>query len=193
MTAINILKLADAVHLVCDGKAQVCGLSVARVVKCLPLPHLNAAVATRGSTRLLSIIHMLASQAENYLHLRASIMVAARQYVRADIPKEDRDALAQDFDAFFIGWTKAGGNAFFFDNHGKHGSPAWRINDIAYAVCTPMLPARILDGIVAASEGAALMLAAITEQQRMFPEIVGGALQHTVISGNGISMRSLAI
>ncbi|MER8368031.1 hypothetical protein [Mesorhizobium sp. M1378] len=81
MTAVNILKTTDAVHILTDGLAS--SLFAGQVgLKCFPIPHLNAAIATRGAGALLHTLSTaLIIQSQDFADLVSALGVEPQQVV----------------------------------------------------------------------------------------------------------------
>jgi hypothetical protein len=75
LTAINILVQADSVHLVSDGASYGAeGLLVSAGPKVFPLPHISAAIGTRGPAIALPLLaHFIGHGATSYDGLKADI------------------------------------------------------------------------------------------------------------------------
>ncbi|MBW6426197.1 hypothetical protein KX729_33165 [Rhizobium sp. XQZ8] len=191
MTAINIIRLAESVHIFTDTKASLDGLAVGNVVKCLPIPHLSAAVATRGDAALLGAIHRTASQYATYDGLRAGIVHDVRNIARVTPHALERKALAGQWDAFIIGWGEHGPDGFGFFSHDLHGVPAFTIYAVQEIVITPVVPHEILDDVMATGNHSSIALLLMETQRRIYPEVVGGHMIETWIDADGIHNRSL--
>ena len=63
MSAVVVIRQADRVHMITDGAGLHEGKLIARVVKSLPIPHLNLVVGTRGKGLVSSVALMALSEA----------------------------------------------------------------------------------------------------------------------------------
>lgn len=188
MTAINIVVTEDAAHLFCDTKAGYEGLQLARVVKCLPIPHLNAAIAVRGEARALAAVHMIASSVESIRELRRELPVALKG---AEHQGDSFMRLAAgELDAFLIGFNGAP-LAFAVFTHGKHGYAPFSIVNILGGCFTPTVAPAHMQRLMAEQDGPALGLAALHVQAQTDQLTVGGFVQETIVDAEGIHTRNL--
>lgn len=188
MTAINIVLTDHAAHLFCDTKAGYEGLQLARVVKCLPIPHLNAAIAVRGEARALAAVHMVASNVESIEELRRELPVALKG---AEHQGDSFTRLAAgELDAFLIAFDKAP-VAFAVFTHGKHGYAPFSIVDIPGGCFTPTVAPVRMQRLIAEHQGPALGLAALHVQAQTDQLTVGGFVQETIVDVEGIHIRNL--
>lgn len=134
MTAINIIRQKDAVHLVTDGAAyRADGTLHVKVQKVFPFTHLDAAMAWRGSPLLAPIFAAYASvKATSFDHLRS----IARDMAMTAL-SETQDAIIGhggdvEFDMAIAGWSEtAGPSSYFLCNHDRYASiSAWQIVDL---------------------------------------------------------------
>ena len=188
MTAINIVLTEDAAHLFSDTKAGYEGLQLARVVKCLPIPHLNAAIAVRGEARALAAVHMVASNVESINELRRELPVALKG---AEHQGDSFMRLASgELDAFVIAFDQAP-FAFAVFTHGKHGYAPFSVVDIPGGCFTPTVAPALMRRLMAEQEGPALGLAALHVQAQTDQLTVGGFVQETIVDAEGIHTRNL--
>ena len=105
MTAINILFEPDAVHLFSDTQASIEGFgSIAQVSKCTALPHLQAAIATRGQVGILSIITEIACwTCGSPRSMKSSFAWQLKTVVHGhELASDKRKALETPFDVYVI-------------------------------------------------------------------------------------------
>jgi hypothetical protein len=192
MTAINILRAPDAVHMSYDTKGTIGDIGIAQVTKCVPVPHIHAAVATRGHAQVLHVIAGEMSQHLSYDDMKGGIVRRLKdtQAMRRVTPQW-ADLLETEFDAFFIGWGKDGPDAFAVFSHNKHGFPAHQILDIGIGILTPTVPHDALQEISNIADMTARAIAALSLQASIRPDIVGGSMIETVVDRGSIRTRSL--
>jgi len=191
MTAINIIRLAESVHIFTDTKASIDGAPVGQLVKCLPVPHLPAAVATRGDAALLGAVHRAVSQYATYDGVRNGIIHDLQQIAKITPHDLERKALAGQWDVFIIGWGETGPDAFGFFSHDLHGVPAFEVYDVPGIVITPVVPHEILGDVMSTGNYISTAMLLMETQRRIYPEVVGGHMIETWIDRDGIHSRSL--
>jgi hypothetical protein len=133
MSAINVVVLEDRSHLITDGAAiDQHGNLVCTMAKVLPLPHLNCAIAFRGSPAMQSIFFagIQSSGLSSFAGLRSHLSEVLRQHiepVRGQVVAQYGQA-ACDADIFIVG----AGCAFVLATHDGNapGVPAWQPVDI---------------------------------------------------------------
>lgn len=188
MTAINIVLTHETAHLFCDSKAAFNGLHLAEVVKCLPVPHLNAAIATRGEARALAAVHMMASNAATLADLRKQLPVALRLAAKTD--DTFLRAAGGELDVFVIAYERKP-SAFAIFTHSKHGYAPYSIVEIEGGAFTPTIPTARFNRLQSEHAGPAIGLAALHIQSETDPLTVGGHAQETIVDEGGIHTRTL--
>lgn len=192
MTAINITRTPDAVHMSYDTKGTIGDIGIAQVTKCVPVPHIHAAVATRGHAQVLHVIAGEMSQHLSYDDMKDGIVRRLKdtQAMRRVTPQW-ADLLETEFDAFFIGWGKDGPDAFAVFSHNRHGFPAHQILDIGTGILTPTVPQDALQEISNIAGMTARAIAALSLQTSIRPDIVGGHMIETIVDRHGIHSRCI--
>lgn len=131
MTALNAILRADAAYVITDGqtwegRAGVPSCEAVPRPKVLPLPHMNAALACRGSAALLPILY------SRIVHLRSTFEEAA-----ASLGTDLQDAVTgmrhkmpdlASHDVVLIGWpdTREGPECWLAVDHPKWGPPPFQ-------------------------------------------------------------------
>ncbi len=131
MTALNAILRSDAAYVITDGetwegRAGVPGCEAVPRPKVLPLPHLNAALASRGSAALLPILY------SRIVHLRSTFEEAAA-FLGADLQdavtgmRQKMPDLATH-DVVLIGWPelREGPECWLAVDHSKWGPPSFQ-------------------------------------------------------------------
>ncbi|RWE07671.1 MAG: hypothetical protein EOS23_26480 [Mesorhizobium sp.] len=186
MTAINVLKLADSVHIVTDGRAGV-GLTFGTVPKVIPIPHLNAMVATRGPARLLGLMTlMLCTKAAAFDDLPGEL--SRLKWICGQMTEPWQvETLSAEFDVVVAGIGSKGPAAYVVSNHGLHGFKPWEVFEIPQFLATPPPGQDVFDAVFGADDPLAEM-PRLVDAQRADPS-VGGFAQLTSIEPAGISTR----
>lgn len=186
MTAINVLKLTDAVHLLTDGRCGV-GMAFGTVPKVIPIPHLNAIVATRGPARLLGLMTlMLCTKATTFDDLPGELS-RLKWICEQQLEPWQVETLAADFDAVVAGIGSKGPAAYLVSNHANHGFRLWEVFEIPYCLATPVVDQALLEAVFWADDPVVEM-PRLVDAQRSDPS-VGGFSQLTSITADGISTR----
>jgi hypothetical protein len=140
MTAINVLKQKAAVHVMTDGAHYAAnGMLVGIAPKIYPLPHLRAAVATRGSKAM----HIMGPDAlgncfETYDELKLSAVDRMRDIVGMLDEIFKATAFGSDFDLIVAGWSESSGpDSYLVCNHARHGQPPWTVVELGAFSLTP--------------------------------------------------------
>ncbi|RWC17053.1 MAG: hypothetical protein EOS51_18155 [Mesorhizobium sp.] len=186
MTAINVLKLADSVHVLSDGRAGD-GFAHSLVPKAMPIPHLNAVVATRGPARLLGLMTlMLCTKSIAFDDLRGELGQLKWICEQQSEPWQI-ETLAAGFDVVVAGIGSKGPAAYLISNHGLHGLKPWHVFDIPYCLATPVVDQGLLEAVCWADDPLA-EFPRLVDAQRAEPS-VGGFAQLTSITAEGISTK----
>ena len=198
MTALNAILRPDAAYLITDGetwegRAGVPGYEAAPRPKVLPLPHLNAALAIRGSGALLPILY------SRIVHYRSTFEEAAA-FLGTDLQDTVTGMRGKmpdlaDHDVVLIGWPEQrdGPECWLAVDHAKWGPPPFEASRVS-AVVSPD------DGSLAARMGGRHVhedptfdpeaeAAALIEAQRDMPSCVGAFVQLTTIRRDRIETR----
>lgn len=188
MTAVNIIKLDDTVHLFTDTKISGAGLPVGcQVAKCFPIPHLNAAIATRGRKQALDLmVRIASSRATNYADLRRVFGNLRQRAGDTYFTDEDRQVWEQNLDVFIVGLDGGSPDAFAVFNHGDHGMPPWELIDIPYVILLPPVPNELMAEFAGSDQPLTLMSKIMETQSRLHPAVIGGRFQATTVRQDGI-------
>ncbi|WP_313522247.1 hypothetical protein [Shinella sp.] len=193
MTAVNVLRLEDSVHLFTDTRASAGGLFVAHVPKVNAIPHLSAAIATRGSLGALELISRAACDwARSFEDLKDAFRTNLKDLFEFKWPNpRDAEVWKQPLDIFVVGWSKAGPEAFSIFTHEEHGFPAFELVEIPFVCLTPTVSPLSLDHIGTSTDPVSLMPDIMQQQCDLNPGNVGGFMQHTLVIREGIQTRVL--
>jgi hypothetical protein len=186
MTAINVLKLSDSVHLLTDGRASHL-LATATVPKVIPLPHLGAALSTRGPARLLGLMAlMLCTRATTFDELAAEL--ARLQWICGQQAEPwQAETLAAEFDVIIAGIGSLGPAAYMVSNHSKHGFGPWEVFEIPQFLATPAVSQDLFNDVFGSDDPLTEMPRLVDVQRADFR--VGGFAQLTSIGRAGITTR----
>lgn len=187
MTIINVLKTADAAILISDTKLTAAGRGdMGNVNKIHPLPHLSAAIATRGKWNALEkVARMVVPKASSFADLRRILTEDLRGLATAAALRGE--GLIDDTDVVVIGWDD-GPQAFVVDNHGRHGTPAWEVAEIEHAMATPTVDSVTFNALSEDGYNQLLVMNAIVQAQAREHDCCGGAVIMTAVHANGITM-----
>ncbi|SFU67785.1 MULTISPECIES: hypothetical protein [unclassified Methylobacterium] len=199
MTALNAILRPDAAYLITDGESRqslggLPGSELAPRPKVLPLPHMNAALASRGSAALLPILY------SRIAHLRSTFEEAAA-FLGTDLQdtvtgmRQKMPDLAMH-DVVLIGWPESrdGPECWLAVDHSKWGPPAFEAIRVSGVVSPD-------DGSLAERMGGREVLedstfdpetesAALIEAQGAMPAgCVGAFVQLTTIRRDRIETR----
>lgn len=189
MTSINIFLETDAVHLFSDTQLSIEGYGgIAQASKCTALPHLQAAIATRGDYGVLEIVtHVACWTCGSAKSLKTSFAWQLKTVVSGNqLTQEKRDALKRPFDVFVVGWADDRPYAYMFFNHDEHGLAAWKVVDLPYGGHAPPLNARLLKRMSRSPEPIGMMPEIISAQVSAEPTIIGGLVQQTTVTATEI-------
>ncbi len=190
MTAINIVKERNAVHLFSDTMASSNGASLMDISKCAALPHLSAAIATRGNFRALDLITRLAcAGAGTYGELKRLFAEELAAMSRGFYPDPlDAAVWRQPLDIFVVGWHEGAPDAFAIFSHSDHGIPAWQAVDIE-GILTPVVDDSLYTKFAAADGRVSIVPEIMRWQRSQNSGVVGGHIQQTTINNEGICSR----
>ncbi|WP_313526381.1 hypothetical protein [Shinella sp.] len=191
MTSVNILRLEDSVHLFTDTRASAGGLFVAHVPKVNAIPHLSAAIATRGAVGALELISRAACDwARSFDDLKDAFRTKLKDLFEFKWPNpRDAEVWKEPLDVFVIGWSKTGPEAFSIFTHDGHGFPAFELVEIPFVCLTPTVSPLSLDYLGSSLDPVSLMPEIMQQQCNGNPGSVGGFIQHTLVIREGIQTR----
>lgn len=184
MTAINVVTTAEAVHVFTDTAVLFHDAQLCHAVKCLPVPHLNLVVATRGPAKALPIVHNLVSFCPSFKHVRETIAFEVKAARTALPDPAERSVLAQDIDIIIAGYDGCP-RGFVLFTHERHGVEAWKGLDVSEL----FLPSFDI-GQVKHLRGPMKGYEALLQQAKQLAE-VGGFVQETIVDAIGIRTRCL--
>ena len=198
MSAINVLIQTDRVHLYTDAAiyqpdGQLSGIGP----KVRMMPHINAAIAMRGSFLGLAPIAEELSAAPSFDKLRGGIVDCLKKCVVAYGHLLDQCNFGPNFEVVIAGISETGRPvAYLVASHDRHGEP-WSIVDLDGLSATPapdvvhqriydIAAGRNADQLDPVADGLAIM-----EAQRAAGEgaFVGGFAQLTTIDADGVHSR----
>lgn len=146
MSAINIIKHRDSVHLLSDGSAYgLDGKSLFEGPKAFALPHLPAAISTRGPASLAPFLLSMiaASGIKSYDDLVANAAAIAKETSETFLDAISACQFGADFDFVFAGIRASGEtHAGIVCSHGRHaGIPPWQAFELGECSMLPGNPA----------------------------------------------------
>jgi hypothetical protein len=216
MTAINVIRQREAVHVItdgvfCDNTGMVCEIAP----NVFAMPHLAAALAIRGSTHFMPfLVHRLSRECRTFDDLVAKIVRTARE-VHMSFPMAFGSlaygAIVPDFDLVAVGWKTSGMAAsYLISNHERIISKevttsAWQLLELPEVLVAPPIDeAQVIamrwqvpysgDTFRPAVDGVALLEAQrLTPREldprsgtRGFVHVVGGFAQVTSVTRHGV-------
>jgi hypothetical protein len=136
MTAINVIKQLDCVHIVSDGAVIRSDGRVDHFAqKVTIMPHLSAAVGIRGTPAAANFINAEIAKATSYSNLKSTIVRSVRAVLDVMRPHMESQFGPHVLTAeiFVVGWSVDGPDAFILNtsdlNKGS-GVPAWTVVNI---------------------------------------------------------------
>jgi hypothetical protein len=197
MTAINVLRLPAAIHIVSDGLAVSAEHGTTLTTKTFAMPHLNAAIAARGSGLLPALMAAGLSAASSYADLRRNAASAARNLFASYSPLLAKSDAGLSCEIIVAGWPNDGPDAFALSSADLAVGDAWAVVPIDEMMLAPSTP-EIMELVQASFGGLpAHQIAAVDFavgsmeiQRRLCPEAkVGGFVQLTTINRAMITTR----
>jgi hypothetical protein len=154
MTAINVIRQKQAVHIIsdgafCDNAGIVCEIGP----NAFALPHLPAALAIRGSTHFMPfLVHRLSRECRTYNDVLAKIVRTVHE-VHLSFPMAfgtlAYGALEPDFDIVVAGWSKsdAASASYLVSSHDRVIAPglnakAWQLLQLPEVLIAPPIAER---------------------------------------------------
>ncbi|GGD42532.1 hypothetical protein [Aureimonas glaciei] len=204
MSATNVIRKADAVHVLTDGVLSnwIDGRiqSTALCHKVWQLPHLNAVVSVRGWALLGPHLQTLISTgASTFDELRLKVVDLIKETIEFN-RQQFGQSFQQWFDVIVAGWTEAGEpSSYIVGNHDTYGWPAWTVTDLGDFAVLPAdadMNARIQAAFPhvhsAADFDPEVDGVALVDMQRENPEHgIGGFVQLTTIRPDLITTKIL--
>ncbi|WP_024577960.1 MULTISPECIES: hypothetical protein [unclassified Afipia] len=195
MTAINIIKQADRVHMITDGLTSD-GFIVSKVI---PLPHLRTVIACSGTVGAGLMIAAEACQADSYDEVKRNIG-QIMHHCEAMYPRQMITHTHPDYEIYVAGISETSGSDFYFAvNHKRRrgvqryseNSPA---GDVLLQPCDPGIAATIFQSWKGKSPASLDPLAegpTMIEFQRkflnhQFPNQIGGLCLVTTVTRDNI-------
>ena len=220
MSAINVIRQRDAVHIVSDGAlCDATGLVCEIGPNAFALPHLSAALAIRGSSHFMPfLVHRLSRESRSFEDLLASLIRTALE-VHASFPMAfgtlGHGSVEPDFDLVAAGWSgeRQTPASYLVSSRDRALAPgvaaaSWQLIELPDVLIAPP----ISDAQIAAigwnaprsaelfrpeSDGVALLKAQRFSRRQLAPEgsgqayVVGGFIQLTSIFRDGVSSKVL--
>jgi hypothetical protein len=198
LTAINVLKQKDAVHLVSDGAAYDAKKRLVSVgPKVFPLPHLNAAIGVRGPTVALPIlVHFIGHGATSYDGLKRNIVGILKQAQANARTVLGQSVAGAAFEVAIGGISETRGPDAYVVACNDQGvvSPLTQINELGFMPSTPGVDAFIRTQNGKTIDAADFGLNVIELQRAAkFDGVcgVGGFAQITTVRRTGIETKLL--
>lgn len=200
MSAINVLIQTNRVHLFTDAAIYQLNGELAGIgPKVRMMPHINAAMAMRGSFLGLAPIAEELSVAPSFDKLREGIVPCLQACAETYGHLLNQCSAGPDFEVVIAGMSETGGpSAYLVASHNRYGEP-WSIVELAGLSATPASDAvhqRVFataDGRDADQLDPVVDGLAILEAQRAhrFDDVVciGGFAQLTTIDADGVHSR----
>src|SRR4051794_31260127 len=100
MTAINVIRQSNAVHVLTDGAGyKPDGTMGIHAIKAWPIAHLNAVLASRGSAYFVPLLATnAAAAAKSFDHLKSIISALASELAHDLAPLMQASGFGSDFD-----------------------------------------------------------------------------------------------
>jgi hypothetical protein len=149
MSAINVVRQKQAVHIISDGAfCDASGMVREIGPSAFSLPHLPAALAIRGSSHFMPfLVHRLSRECRSLDDLLAKIVSVALE-VHISFPMTfgtlEHGTIAPDFDLVVAGWSKArsGPVSYLVSSHdrlvaGGLTSNAWQLLELPEVLVAP--------------------------------------------------------
>jgi hypothetical protein len=154
MTAINVVRQKQAVHIISDGAFCDNGGIVCEIgPNAFALPHLPAALAIRGSTHFMPfLVHRLSRECRTFNDVLAKIVRTVYE-VHLSFPMAfgtlAYGAIEPDFDLVVVGWSKsdAAPASYLVSSHDRVIAPglnatAWKLLELPEVLIAPPIVER---------------------------------------------------
>ena len=150
MTAINVIKQSNAVHVLTDGAGyNADGTLIAIANKVWPVAHLNLVLASRGSAYFAPLLAQHASAAaHSFDHLKSIMPALALELAGRFAPLMRMSELGSQFDLVVAGWSETSGpSSYFLCDHHQHGPSVepWKPVDLGPISLLPQTAAMKVD------------------------------------------------
>ena len=190
MTAINIFLLDGAAAIVTDTRCTDSTGAVYDVSKCLPIPHMRLAVATRGKRAMTgSVARILSVGSKDYDSAKPLLQVRLRDLATvAYLDASERDAWRSEWEIYIVGWSRdrRAPAAFLVVNHDKLGQKPFEVVEIEYMASAPYLPAPVE---AARLDPPGNFMALLQAQHDHDPKNIGGFATVTTVHQLGIQQE----
>lgn len=128
MTAINVIKQSDRVHMITDGLTSDGGITS----KVIPLPHLQTVIACSGSVGAGLMVAAEACQADSYDELKQNIG-RIMQHCESTYPRQMITPTNPDYEIYVAGISESSGPDFYLAVNHKRRRGISRYS----AICPP--------------------------------------------------------
>jgi len=218
MTAINVVRQLDAVHIISDGVfCDTDGFVLNIGPNTWFLPHLSAAIGIHGSPHFMPfLINRLGGECRSFDDIAAKILTIALD-VHISFPMTHGTLgwgnINPEFDLFVVGWSEARGQPISYlvarpgRGTGSQVSADWRVVELPDLLIAPPLNERVgrADGWKPPTSAEAFQVEPdgikLVEAQRFTPTrinseggigfSVGGFVQLTSVSAQRVTSRIL--
>lgn len=212
MSACNILRGADRVHVITDGLGAIAvdprlqpgflaaqaGARFVSANKVLALPHLSAAIVVRGDFIYAhSVAALVPMFGTTFDEVRANLATELRPWWEASLPDWKAKGLNGAADIFVAGISETEGpTSFAIVTHDLYGDAhRWSVTDLGAFSMAPMEPS-LVERMTARAEETevdveALAVDCIEGQAVLVPHEVGAHVTLTTIRPGKVSSRIL--
>lgn len=139
MTAINVLRQSHAVHLISDGAIYDDeGVLISAAPKAFALPHINAAIAVRGTVPGQAVLATTLAMKPSYDALKSAAPEQLRAALIASQRLSTSNLTENQLQLFVVGWSETTGpDAYTVLTQPSGDSPAWTVLPIADLCLAP--------------------------------------------------------
>jgi len=159
MTAINVIRQRQAVHIISDGAfCDATGIICEIGPNAFALPHLPAAMAIRGSSHFMPfLVHRLSRECRSFDDMLTRIVPAALE-VHASFPMAfgtlGYGSIEPDFDLVAVGWSKNRGApaSYLVSSHDRAVAPglaaqAWQMTELPEVLIAPPIAEKQISAV----------------------------------------------
>ena len=190
MTAISVFIGCSAVQILTDGKvSSIPNNDQFGTSKVFQMPHVNAAMATRGPARLLGLMGMLLCAQASTFEDMVAVLGRLRKCARDFKEPWQAEVLSSEFDVVLAGIGKDGPAAYIVSSHGKHGTEPWAVDQIDKLLCTPPIPQPQFEFLASQGTNGVDMGQVLDLQRLADPDAVGVFGTLTTIERGSIATR----